>query len=166
MTEPVWMIEARKWIGTHERRDNRRLFDAIRLWLVRKLNPADYAWCGAFCGIIIAKTLPKEKLPAELWGARYWDDFGVPCPLQYGAIVRFWRKSPRSGLGHVGFVDAIDTKRRLIRVLGGNQGDEVSLKWLSMDRLVATRWPATAKAGSGTVKVASSDGAKVSTNEE
>lgn len=48
----------------------------------------------------------------------------LPGPA-LGCIVTFWRKSPTSGLGHVGFY-AGETATH-ISVLGGNQGDRVSI---------------------------------------
>ncbi|GGI84226.1 hypothetical protein GCM10007973_20930 [Polymorphobacter multimanifer] len=40
-------------------------------------------------------------------------------------------------------------------MLGGNQGDRVSLAWLGKERLVAARWPVTAPAPlGGAVQVA------------
>lgn len=53
----------------------------------------------------------------------------------------FWRNSPQSGLGHVGFYAGED--KSAYRILGGNQSDEVSLAWVSKDRFVGARWPAT-----------------------
>lgn len=166
MTEPVWMIEARKWLGTHERRHHSRLWGAIKQWVAIKFDPRETPWCGAFMDLIFSKALPSEALPENTWGARNWLEFGTPCPLQTGAVAVFWRGSKSGWSGHVGLVDAVDTKRRMIRVLGGNQSDAVTLAWLSYDRLLGCRWPKTAKAGTGKAGTASAKGAKVSTNEE
>jgi len=56
----------------------------------------------------------------------------------------FWRKSRASGLGHVGFYAGEDASA--YRILGGNQSDSVSVAWVTKDRLVSARWPATVPA--------------------
>lgn len=161
----IWMDEAKRWLGAHERRDNARLWGAFKRWLAEKMNPASAPWCGAFVAICIRATLPKEKIPDNAWGARNWLQFGVPCPLQAGAIAVFSRPG-HSWSGHVGFISAIDRDRNRVLVLGGNQSDAVTETWISVSRLLGTRWPATAPKGSGKVASKSSAGATVSKNEE
>jgi hypothetical protein len=51
----------------------------------------------------------------------------------------FWRGRRGSGTGHVGF-HAGET-RAAYRILGGNEGDGVSLAWLFKDRWLAVRSP-------------------------
>ena len=68
----------------------------------------------------------------------------------------FWRKSPTSGLGHVGFYAGED--KSAYRILGGNQSNSVSLAWVLKDRLVSARWPATVPAAvARPIKVARND---------
>jgi uncharacterized protein (TIGR02594 family) len=63
-----------------------------------------------------------------------------------GAIVVFWRGTPSSGSGHVGFVAGKDASGRLL-VLGGNQGDMVSIKPGDTSRLVGYVWPSSDLSG-------------------
>ena len=165
MNELPWMKEAERWLGVHERRGFTRLYGAIKQWLKDKYDPRETPWCGAFMALVFRATLPNERIPENPWGARNWAEFGKECPLQEGAVAVFWRGRKSGWSGHVGLVDAVDRKRRLIRVLGGNQSDSVTYSWLSMDRLLECRWPSTYKAGTGKVKDVSAKGAKVSTNE-
>jgi hypothetical protein len=74
-------------------------------------------------------------------GARSWERFGIRTDPALGAVMVFWRQSPQSGLGHVGFYAGEDDTA--FRILGGNQSDSVSLAWIRKDRLVTARWPAT-----------------------
>jgi len=55
---------------------------------------------------------------------------------QVGCIVVFQRE----GGGHVGFVVGQDKYGRLL-VLGGNQGNAVTIAAFSLDRVVGYRWP-------------------------
>jgi hypothetical protein len=58
----------------------------------------------------------------------------------YGAVAVFWRNEPKSWTGHVAFyiADAGD----YIKVLGGNQGNSVSVALLPKARVLGYRWPA------------------------
>ncbi|MFX8605073.1 hypothetical protein ABTM12_19650, partial [Acinetobacter baumannii] len=65
----------------------------------------------------------------------------------------FWRVSPTSGKGHVGFYLGEDDDAYYI--LGGNQSDSVSITWVTKARFVAARWPVSvAQIGSGAVRIA------------
>ena len=72
--------------------------------------------------------------------ARSFEDYGVDVPLadvRPGDIVVFWRKSRNSGYGHVGIV--VNVRGENIDVLGGNQGDEVTVKDYSFERFLCFR---------------------------
>ena len=46
----------------------------------------------------------------------------------------------RDGGGHIGFVDSVN-RDGSFNILGGNQGDTVSLRRFDRKRLIALRWP-------------------------
>lgn len=73
--------------------------------------------------------------------ARSWLDWGVGLDEpKLGAIVVFSVPSDTQGImGHVGFF--IDATKDQVRVLGGNQGNEVSVRSLPKGRMLAVRWP-------------------------
>jgi uncharacterized protein (TIGR02594 family) len=140
----VWMHAARRLIGLRE--DPSPASNPVLLDWADRLNvafPSDAtAWCGLFVAHCIATTLPDEPLPQQPLGARNWARFGVPCTAQPGAILIFWRGQRNGWQGHVGFY-AGEEKGGVFHVLGGNQGDRVSVARIHADRLLATRWPAT-----------------------
>lgn len=71
-------------------------------------------------------------------GARSYLTWGVKAPqLQYGSIVVFSRTG---GGGHVGFLVGINSNNKLM-VLGGNQGNAVSVAPIDIIRLIDSRWP-------------------------
>jgi uncharacterized protein (TIGR02594 family) len=98
-------------------------------------------------------------------GARNWLNFGVPLPRPaVGSVVVFWRGSKSGWSGHVGFVIGRDAKDNLM-VLGGNQGDMVSIKPFGRDRVLGYRWPANTRLPENyDLPLLKSDG-RVSTNE-
>jgi uncharacterized protein (TIGR02594 family) len=93
-------------------------------------------WCGLFVGICIKRA---DRQPVEwLLGARNWVNFGVKSSSpMLGDILVFSRPG---GGGHVGFYVGEDTKNFF--VLGGNQGNAVSIVKIVKSRLLEARRPA------------------------
>jgi len=142
--ELPWIVEAKKVWGLHESRDATKL----RAWLKsdgKTLgDPAKLPWCGDFAETVIKNSLPKEPFPGALgenpYWARNWALLGKATKPVYGAIGAFSRGE---NAGHVGILvgeDATD-----YYVLGGNQGDTVSIVRIVKTRLLAARWPSTYK---------------------
>lgn len=131
-----WIDEAVKHIGLKEKtgyNDHPLLLD----WWLRLGTKYLYkqAWCGLFVAICLKKA--GYPLPKHWYRALDWLNWGVeiasPC---YGCIVVFSRK----GGGHVGFVVGRDENYRLM-VLGGNQGDAVSIAPFESKRVAGYRMP-------------------------
>lgn len=163
----VWFEEAKNVLGLREGPgaiDNPRIIEwADDLGLDKIYKSDDIPWCGLFVGHCIGSTLPDEPLPANLLRARDWERFGAGTKPKRGAVMVFWRNSLASGKGHVGFYVGEDTNTYCI--LGGNQGDEVSLAWISKSRFITSRWPSTvAQNNDGPVELAR-NGAPVSVRE-
>jgi uncharacterized protein (TIGR02594 family) len=141
-----WFEEAKNLMGTKEilgRASNPVILD----WA--KTLDIDYAgddvpWCGLFVAHCIGSTLPHEMLPGNPLGARQWEKFGDRTSPPLGAIMVFWRESPASGKGHVGFYVGQDENETAYQIVGGNQSNMVCLTWLAKDRLRGARWPRTA----------------------
>lgn len=142
-SEIVWFKEALRLLGTREKPgagSNPNILDwATDVNVMYKSD--DIPWCGLFVGHCIGSTLDREALPTGLLRARSWTTFGVKTQPTPGAVMVFWRKPLQSGNGHIGFYAGEDA--RAYRILGGNQSDSVSLAWVSKDRFLAARWPAT-----------------------
>lgn len=113
--------------------------------------PADdsVAWCSAFVNYIAhLLELPRSRSLA----ARSWTEIGAPISLDQAVrgrdIVVFTRagtpKSPHKDAagnwlsGHVAIYDSQLIARR-IAVLGGNQGDAVSIAMFNVDDVIAVR---------------------------
>ena len=123
----------------------------------------DIPWCGLFVGHCVSSTLLDEKLPGNPLGARNWLKFGAPCDAGLGSVLVFWRGKRNGWQGHVGFYAGEDGEA--YHVLGGNQGNKVSITRIKRDRLLEARWPATAPViGNAKVKLAAGD-SFFSTNE-
>lgn len=133
-----WLVKARSYFGLTEvvgPQHNK----TIQLWLSKLRawwQDDETPWCGTF----VAHCMQESgfEIPKNWFRAKEWAEYGSNlrtthlCP---GAILVFDRK----GGGHVGFYIAEDDK--FYHVLGGNQGNKVSVMSLAKDRLVAARWP-------------------------
>lgn len=107
---------------------------AKELGLEKVYTNDDIAWCGLFVAYVIQKT-GREPVVNPLW-ARNWVKFGVVSPQpSLGDILVF----ARNGGGHVGFYIAEDNSA--YHVLGGNQGNKVSIVRILKNRLLQARRP-------------------------
>lgn len=95
------------------------------------------SWCAAFVNHCLKETGHKHtgKLNARSF-------LELPGPVdepELGDIVIFWRESPESWKGHVGFV--IRKRRGWVYVLGGNQRNEVNIIAYQESRVLGYRRP-------------------------
>ncbi len=109
----------------------------------QNLDPATTAWCAAFVNSALgaAGIQGTGKL-----NARSFLDWGEPVDTpQRGDIAVFTRGGNNSWKGHVAFFDSVNPDGS-INVLGGNQGDQVSVKAYAADRLLGYRRPPSGSA--------------------
>lgn len=164
MPEPSWLTVARRYIGMRET-PGPTTTPAISRFLDRLKAPFrddETAWCGTFVGGVLDEAGIKPI--ANPWGARNWLKFGAPLTAPVpGCIVVFWRGQPSGWSGHVGFVVGKDQAGNLM-VLGGNQGDMVSIKPFGRNRVLGYRWPSPGPSPAGALPIVNSDG-RTSQNE-
>lgn len=137
MTEPRWLTEARKYIGTKEIPGVKHEPRILSWWKAIKrggIKTDEVPWCAAFVGAMLEESgvvsSRYESAASYLqWGVR------IDSP-SLGCIVIF----NRNGGGHVGFVVGKDSGGRLM-VLGGNQGNAVTIAPFDMARVAGYRWP-------------------------
>ena len=134
---PAWISEAKNYIGLKEIKGLSTNL-TIKAWL-QKLkawwSDDETAWCGTF--VAHCMQVAGVPLPKNWYRAKDWLTWGVAVqsPL-VGCVVVF----ERVGGGHVGFVVGKDTRGRLM-VLGGNQGDAVSVVPFDESRVAGYRIP-------------------------
>ena len=137
MDEPYWLRVARKDLGLRELR-GAPTAPRIASWL-----KALKAWWAddetPWCGVAVAAWMQQSSitLPQHWYRAKGWLEWGYELELPVvGCVVVF----ERDGGGHVGLVVGKDTRGRLL-VLGGNQGDAVSISPFDPTRVAGFRWP-------------------------
>jgi uncharacterized protein (TIGR02594 family) len=103
----------------------------------------EVAWCAAFLGACLERAGIGSTRSLL---ARSYLDWGAPAQEpRYGAIAVLNRGSDPT-LGHVGFLVG-ETGADII-LLGGNQGDAVSVQAFPRSRLLGLRWPSPSPATS------------------
>ncbi len=136
-----WMAVAASVLGQHEDHDA----DELDAWLASDGEWAhranDIPWCGEFVATSLALSGHKNKLKNPL-GARNWMAFGEPCKPKFGSIMVFWRGRKDGWQGHVGFY--VGEEAGHYHILGGNQGNKVSVARIAKSRFLGARWPVDA----------------------
>ena len=137
MTEPTWLTYARSELGTAEI-PGPQTSTKIRSWLTSLKawwTDDETPWCGTFIANVMQRS--NVALPKHWYRAKAWLDWGQPIAEPVvGCVVIF----ERTGGGHVGLVVGKDLTGRLL-VLGGNQGNKVSIAPFDRSRVVGYRWP-------------------------
>ncbi len=161
---PRVLIEGLALFGTREvpgPGDN----PAILAWaretgLDRDYRADSVPWCGLYIALVVRRA-GFEPVAAPLW-ARNWAAFGTKADkAALGDVLVFERAG---GGGHVGLYVGEDASA--YHVLGGNQGDAVSIVRIAKARCLAVRrcpWRLSQPAAVRPVRLAA--GGALSTNE-
>ena len=138
MRTPPWLEQAWKHLGVEEfpgPADNPRISEFHRS-VDDNVTDDEVAWCSSFVNHVMALSyLPRTNSRA----ARSWLEWGSELiePI-YGCVCVLWREDPDSWKGHVGFY--LDEIAGEIIMLGGNQGNEVSVRRYPKARVLGYRW--------------------------
>jgi uncharacterized protein (TIGR02594 family) len=101
-------------------------------------------WCGAFTGYIMAST--GQKLPPEPLRARSWLAWGQALETPVAGCVVVLKRGNNPQQGHVGFFIQATKDGTALLVLGGNQGNRVSIQRFKTDNVLGFRMPDGASA--------------------
>lgn len=140
-SELSWIAEARKHIGLSEIPGPRHN-TTILSWLTRLgawWTDDETPWCGTF----VAQCLEKSgrEIPKHWYRAKEYANYGTRLDKPaYGCIAVL----SRQGGGHVGFVVGEVSKGGDLLILGGNQGNKVSIARFPRSRITAYVWPSYA----------------------
>lgn len=140
-TEPAWMTLARGERGVREgdgAADNPTVLQYYADAGHPDIDHDSVAWCAAFACAMLERagfSSPKQLTARSFltWGK----EIGGP---RVGAIVVL-KRGRSAWQGHVGFVAAWG--EGWVAVLGGNQGDSVSVEHFPTDRVLGYRMPVT-----------------------
>ncbi len=163
---PAWLLAARARLGTREivgPTHNNKLIAFLNTaskWNGVIWKDDEMPWCGGFvaaCLVSVGVEPVKIAARAKSWAS--WGSRLRPERLAPGAVLVF----DRPGGGHVGFYVGEDASA--YHVLGGNQGNAITVTRIAKSRLTASRWPSGVPVVGGAVKMATTAGVPFSSNE-
>ena len=101
-----------------------------------EIKADEVAWCAAFVGACLERagfTSTRSLL------ARSYAEWGDALANERVGAIAVLSRGADEGQGHVGFVAGWTAERLFL--IGGNQGDAVSVAGFSRSRLLSLRWP-------------------------
>jgi len=113
---------------------NIRILEYLATTNTPALGGDSTSWCSAYTNFCLRMA---RIVGTNSAAARSWLKWGVPCEPRVGAIGVLWRESQSSWKGHVGFV--VGANAGAIHLLGGNQGDRVSIASFPITMLLGCR---------------------------
>jgi uncharacterized protein (TIGR02594 family) len=139
---PDWYKLALNEIGTREEGDNSGAAIARYRQLAQCGQDGD-PWCAIFANAMFASCKPPitGTRSASSQSFRSDKNFVKLSGPALGAVVVFWRVSPDSGKGHVGFYRGETAES--IYVLGGNEDNMVQIEPMTKRQLIGYWWPAS-----------------------
>lgn len=133
-----WLVIARKELGQKEiagEQDNQRILEYHKATAL-KASDDETPWCSAFVNWVMQQVGVEGTRSAA---ARSWLTWGKEIKEPKAGCIAVLRRG--SGWkGHVGFV--VGCHDDTIALLGGNQGDAVSVAWYPTSKVLGYRWPA------------------------
>ncbi|MCL4767755.1 MAG: TIGR02594 family protein [Hyphomicrobiaceae bacterium] len=122
-------------LGAHEGRDGAALASFIRRAAGINIDPAVTPWCAAFANAVLgAQGIEGTGSLA----ARSFLNFGVPTDRPKPGDIVVLSRGNDPAKGHVGFFQGLDANGN-VHVLGGNQGNAVSVATFAADRVLGFR---------------------------
>jgi uncharacterized protein (TIGR02594 family) len=136
---PAWLAVAFDEVGTKEipgDGHNPRIIEYHQTTTL-KATEDEVPWCSSFANWVMKQIGVRGTGSAA---ARSWQTWGRPLSQPvYGCVV-VMRRGKNPGAGHVGFYLG-DVGHDYIRILGGNQGDAVTVANFKRSSVIGYRWP-------------------------
>ena len=151
---PLWVTNGLRDLGFHETGDNQGIEQFIKQAGCGQLGDP---WCAIWANAKLVQSKVAGTGSASSQSFRKDANFVKLAGPSLGAIAVYWRGSPRSGKGHVGFyMGETDTQ---VLTLGGNESDAVRNQFEPKARLFGYWWPKKEPIpASGAIRVKAVDG--------
>jgi len=138
-SEPVWMEIARREIGVKELPgpgDNPRVVEYHKATTLRASEDA-VPWCASFVSWCLESAGVESTFSAR---ARSYESWGKALARPLIGCVVVLSRGPNPAQGHVGFYAGSHGPDH-VKILGGNQGDAVSISAFPRRKVLGYRWP-------------------------
>lgn len=135
------MQTATRFVGMRED-ENRKELAAFIQQAGLQVNPDSTAWCAGFTNAVLHANGIQGT---DALNARSFLEWGTATTNpQAGDVVVLYRGNPSGWQGHVGFFAGFDQQGN-VQILGGNQGDKVSVEAFPTSRVLGYRKAPTRK---------------------
>jgi TIGR02594 family protein len=133
------MDAASKFIGLHEQTDGPVLASFIKKATGKTVDPSVQPWCADFVNAVLGDT--GEAGTGSSYARSFLAYGKATDKPTAGDVVVLSRGSKDGPYGHVGFVKGIveHDGQRYVQVLGGNQGNRVSVQEFPVSRVLGYR---------------------------
>ncbi len=127
-------VGLKEWPGAKHNPEIVAMFEAAdNGWVKDDETP----WCAAFVGAILGQAGMSGTGRLNARSYLNWGEAVDLAKAVQGDIVVFWRGTRDGWQGHVGFFSGL--KDGKVQVLGGNQGNAVSIAEYPVSRLLSVR---------------------------
>lgn len=127
---------AQDLVGKHQDSHANVLGKFFEKYAGHTIDPRRTPWCAAFANAVLGKAGMEGTGKLTARSFLNWGE-ATDTPTE-GDIVVFWRNDPNGWQGHVGFFAGYDANGN-IRVLGGNQSNQVNIQSYNKNRLLGFR---------------------------
>ncbi|WP_322470304.1 TIGR02594 family protein [Hydrogenophaga sp. SNF1] len=135
--DPLWLAEARRYLGVREIPGVNHHPLILAMWKAIKrggIRDDETPWCAAFVGFCLENV---GIVSSRFESARSYLEWGRPLDKPVPGCITVLG---RTGGGHVAFGAGVDRHGDLL-LLGGNQGNSVSIAAFPRSRVLGYRWP-------------------------
>lgn len=161
--EPAWLTLARGDIGTVEGVGKSNNPKVVRFFAdagFAGVKDDAVAWCAASVGAWLTRAGRK---PSGSLAARSYEFWGVGLAEPRLGCIGVKRRGSSSWQGHVGIV--VGASRDKVLMVGGNQGDAVTIAAFPRSEFTGFRWPADVPLPSASTLPTTIAGAKTGVSE-
>lgn len=138
--QPAWLTLASHDLGTVEgigKANNPKVVAYFKDAGFAGVKDDATAWCAAFTNAMLERA---GRRGSRSLAARSFEGWGVGLTEPALGCIATKKRGNSSWQGHVGFV--VGANKDQIFLLGGNQGDKVSVAAFKRSEFTAFRWPA------------------------
>ena len=150
----TWLDRARSYLGMAEIEGPHHNPSIVGLWKTARvpgIHDDETPWCAAFVSAVLEEA---GIVSARTGWARAYLTWGVKLGAPAVGCIVVFERGPKAG--HVGFVVGKDKAGNLM-VLGGNQGNAVTVKPFDRKRVLGYRWPAGSEPDNFALPIVASD---------
>lgn len=139
--EPKWLKIAKKEIGEKEvpgRGNNPRIVE-YHDYTTLDASADSVPWCAAFVAFCLENAGVRSTRKPNARSYEHWGKNVSIDDTRAGDVAVFWRGKKDGWKGHVAFVLGYNKNSKLLKIVGGNQTDAVTIEQRTAKQLLTIR---------------------------